>query len=80
MARPTVDTRPAWRRLAPLSGLPDSLGHAVFVVLARHEQAGDPVPLGTEQQSRDASHARHLLGSLSRYNAIVRSAICVFFT
>jgi hypothetical protein len=80
MEEPTVDTRPAWRGLAPLSGLPDSLGHAVFVVLARREQVGDPVPLGTEQQSRDASHARHLLGSLSRYNAIVRSAIRVFFT
>jgi len=64
MEGPTVDTRPAWRGLAPLSGLPDSLGHAVFVVLARHEQVGDPVLPGTEQQSRDASHTRHLLGSL----------------
>jgi hypothetical protein len=80
MEEPTVDTRPAWRGLAPLSGLPDSLGHAVFVVLARSERVGDPVPLRTEQQSRDASHACHLLGSLSRYNAIGRSAIRVFFT
>jgi len=80
MEGPTVDTRTAWRGLAPLSGLPDSLGQAVFVVLARREQAGDPVPLGTEQQSRDASHIRHLLGSLSRYNAIARSAMRVFFT
>jgi hypothetical protein len=60
--------------------LPDSLGHAVFVVLAWREQVGDPVAFGTEQQSRDASHNRHLLGSLSRYNAIARSAIRVFFT
>jgi hypothetical protein len=80
MEEPTVEMRPAWRGLAPLSGLPDSLGHAVFVLLARREQVGDPVLLGTEQQSRDASHTRHLLGSLSRYNAIVRSAIRVFFT
>jgi hypothetical protein len=80
MEGPTVDTRAAWRGLAPLSGLPDSLGHAVFVVLARREQVGDPVALGTEQQSRDASHTRHLLDLLSRYNAIARSAIRVFFT
>jgi hypothetical protein len=60
--------------------LPDALGHAVFVVLARREQVGDRVPLGTEQQSRDAAHTWHLLGSLSRYNAIIRSAIRVFFT
>jgi hypothetical protein len=62
MKGPTVDTRPAWRGLAPLSGLPDSVGHATFVVLARREQVGDPVPLGTEQQSRDAPHTCHLLG------------------
>jgi hypothetical protein len=80
MEGPTVDTRLAWRGLAPPSCLPDSLGHTVFVVLARREQVGDPVPFGTEQQPRDASHTRHLLGSLSRYNAIVRSAIRVFFT
>jgi hypothetical protein len=42
--------------------LPDSVGHAAFVVLAWREQVGDPVPLGTEQQSRDAPHTCHLLG------------------
>jgi hypothetical protein len=42
--------------------LPDSVGHATFVVLARREQVGDPVSLGTEQQSRDAPHTCHLLG------------------
>jgi hypothetical protein len=62
MKGPTADTRPAWRGLAPLSGLPDSVGHATFVVPARREQVGDPVPLETEQQSRDAPHTCHLLG------------------